>query len=108
MGCPGRRMPDDNDIRSHGLQVFSSIDQSFTLYDAARRDRNIDDICTESFSSDFKRCSSSGRGFKEKVNNCLSPQGGNFLDGPGRDLAERMSSPQDEFDLLRRDSLNSE
>src|SRR6186713_1436436 len=30
-----RRMPDDDDIRSHGLQVLRRINQSFTLDDAA-------------------------------------------------------------------------
>ena len=94
---PRNGVTDHKNIRVHCLQVVGGVQQAFSLRGAARRCRNIDDVGTQSFSSNFEGDAGAGTRFKKQIDNGPASQGGYFFNFPGGYFFQRSRRVQNDF-----------
>ena len=101
LGRAGGRVPHDDDVRTHGLDVPRGIEQRLALPRARRRGREVDHVGGEPLPRDLERRARAGRGLVEEVDDGLAAEGGDLLDLPRPDLAQRGGGVEEQRDLGR-------
>jgi len=101
-------MADDDQIRIHGLEIASRVDQGFPLGGTAGRGRDIESVGAHPLGGDFEGKSGSGAGFEEQIDDGSSPQGRNLLDGSQGNLLEGFGGLQNQADVFGREILQTD
>ena len=106
MSCASRLVPDDDDVSGKGFKVANRILESFPFLEGRGFGGEIDDVSSQSLSSQLKTDARAGRRFDKKVDHCLASEGGNLLDGPLADLLEHRGSIKNGQNLTFGKTLN--
>src|SRR5687767_5110120 len=101
-------MTNDNAIRSHRLQIASSIEKCFAFGNTGRGNTNVNRVRGKAFCRNFERGSRPGRRFKEKVDYRPPAQGRDFFDFASRDVAESLGRIEQVSNLTCRQVANSQ
>lgn len=96
-----------DDIRVHGLDISSGVNQGFTLGSGTRRCGDIEGVGAHPLCRDLERESSASGRLKKEIDNSFSAQGRDFFDRPTRDLSKRPGGRKDVQYILNRKLFNS-
>ena len=96
----GGRMPDDDDVRRHGLQVARRVKQRLAFRHAAGGCGEVQGVGAQSLLRQLERSARSSGRLEEEVDDGLAAQRGNFLDRSIRHLLQSIRCVQDELDIL--------
>src|SRR6476646_6722603 len=97
--CTSHRMPHNDTVRGHRLQIPGRVEQRFALADAGSRNADVDSVGREPLSGNFKRGTRSGGRLEEEVYDCSAAQGRHLLYFASGDVAKRFGSVEQVSDL---------
>jgi hypothetical protein len=100
MGGSAHSVPDDQEIRMHGLQGQGRILEVFPFLQAASALGQGKGVCGQPLGGHVKGGFGPGAGFGKKKNHTLSLESGGFFDRPFSHFSEPLAKLKDGMDIL--------
>ena len=104
----GMFVADDDHVGRHRHQVFRGVDQRLAFLDGGSRRREVECVGGKPLLRDLERDAGARRRLHEEIDDELSAERGNFLDGTLADFFEAFGGVEDEIDLFGRKRLDAE
>ena len=103
-----RTMPDDQDVRMHGVQRHCRVDQRFALLDRRIAHRHVHHIGAQALAGEFERRLRARGGFEKQIDLGAAAQGWLFFIRLPRDSHSRIGAIQQKFNIEPRQPLDAE
>ena len=108
MGGSRGRMSQHDEIGAHRLNIARGIEKRFTLDHAARRSREIDDVCAQTLGCELERRAGPRAGLEEEIDHGLAAQRRDLLDITAGNFFERIGGLEDQSDFFDREVPHSQ